>query len=109
MSTPNSPTDPDQHPGIATTAESETAKEEEGGGFGYGLLRVLVAAPGLIVAKFTSDLIPFVPAWAEYLLLGIVSFALGNVLISVLVAIGKRADRLSAEARAESEAKADDS
>ena len=110
MSTSNLPDSPDNQPDTALSEENETAEEaEEGGGFGYGVLRMLVAAPGLIVARFTYDLIPFLPQWGEYILLTVASFALGNILISGLVAIGKRADRLSAQAKTATEVKEGDS
>ena len=93
MNTPNADHDPNNHPDAVTPQEAETDEAtEEGGGFGYGVLRMLVAAPGLIVARFTYDLIPFLPQWAEYILLTVGSFVLGNILISGYVALAKRAD-----------------
>ena len=93
MSTSNSQDSSDKQPDTTMSEENETAEQaEEGGGFGYGVLRMLVAAPGLIVARFTYDLIPFLPQWAEYILLTAGSFVLGNIVISGFVALAKRAD-----------------
>ena len=93
LNTPNADHDPNNHADAVTPQEAETdAATEEGGGSGYGVLRMLVAAPGLIVAKFTYDLIPFLPQWAEYILLTVGSWVLGNILISGYVALAKRAD-----------------
>ena len=93
LNTPNVHYDLEDQPDTATPQETETVETtEEGNGFGYGVFRMLVAAPGLIVAKFTYDLIPFLPQWAEYILLTVGSFALGNILISGYIALAKRAD-----------------
>ena len=101
MNTPNTPDDRDHQPDGAALAETETTEAtENGGGFGYGVLRMLVAAPGLIVARFTYDLVPFVPQWAEYILLTLGSFVLGNILISGYVALAKRADEKAKSRRA---------
>ena len=91
MTTPNAPTDPDQQPDSLAPEASEHAEEKDTSDFALGIFRMAVVAPGLIVAKVSYDLVPFLPQWAEYVLFAGGSFVLGNVLISGLVALGKRA------------------
>lgn len=81
MNATNSSHDPEDHSNSPSPDETEPeAEAEKSGSMADTIVPLLMAVPGLVVARMTDDILPFVPGWGEYLLLAFGSFLVGNVL-----------------------------